>query len=65
MIIPANINHTNLEQCALALHLSVKSMPTSEPHNSSHLDEEVDKLNLAVKYGADTVMDLSRVGNLG
>jgi len=30
--------------------------------NSSHLDEEVDKLNLAVKYGADTVMDLSTGG---
>jgi phosphomethylpyrimidine synthase len=30
--------------------------------NSSNLDEEVDKLKLAVKYGADTVMDLSTGG---
>ena len=30
--------------------------------NASGLDEEVAKLRLAVKYGADTVMDLSTGG---
>ena len=30
--------------------------------NSSNIEEELDKLRLAVKYGADTVMDLSTGG---
>jgi len=61
MIIPANINHTNLEPMCIASKCKVNANIGASP-NSSHLDEEVDKLNLAVKYGADTVMDLSTGG---
>ena len=60
MIIPANVNHAALDPMAIGLKARVKinanigSSPTS-----STLEEEVDKLLLAQRWGADTVMDLS------
>ncbi|MEB3213558.1 MAG: phosphomethylpyrimidine synthase [Leptolyngbyaceae bacterium] len=63
MIIPANINHTNLEPMAIGIasRCKVNANIGASP-NSSGLEEEVNKLKLAVKYGADTVMDLSTGG---
>ncbi|MFQ3613192.1 MAG: phosphomethylpyrimidine synthase ThiC [Cyanobacteriota bacterium] len=63
MIIPANINHPNLEPMAIGIasrckvNANIGASPTS-----SGLAEELEKLRLAVKYGADTVMDLSTGG---
>jgi phosphomethylpyrimidine synthase len=60
MIIPANVHHTQLDPMAIGLRARVKinanlgSSPTS-----SSLDEEIEKLRLAERWGADTVMDLS------
>jgi phosphomethylpyrimidine synthase len=62
MIIPANLEHlrSGLDPMAIGLRARVKinanigSSPTS-----SSLDEEVAKLELAQRWGADTVMDLS------
>lgn len=65
MIIPANINHPNL--VPMAIGIASKCKINANIGNSavtSNISEEVDKLNLAVKYGADTVMDLSTGGNL-
>jgi phosphomethylpyrimidine synthase len=63
MIIPANINHTNLEPMCIGIASKCKvNANIGASPNSSNLDEEVDKLKLAVKYGADTVMDLSTGG---
>ncbi|MCX5939140.1 MAG: phosphomethylpyrimidine synthase ThiC, partial [Cyanobium sp. LacPavin_0920_WC12_MAG_62_9] len=63
MIIPANINHTGLEPMAIGIasRCKVNANIGASP-NASDLDEEVAKLRLAVKYGADTVMDLSTGG---
>ena len=63
MIIPANINHTNLEPMAIGIasRCKVNANIGASP-NSSDMAEEVAKLELAVKYGADTVMDLSTGG---
>ena len=63
MIIPANINHLNLEPMAIGIasRCKVNANIGASP-NASDLDEEVAKLHLAVKYGADTVMDLSTGG---
>ncbi len=63
MIIPANINHPNLEPMAIGIasRCKVNANIGASP-NSSDLAEEVAKLQLAVKYGADTVMDLSTGG---
>jgi phosphomethylpyrimidine synthase len=62
LVIPANVNHLRgaLEPMGIGAVARVKinaNIGTSAV--TSSLDEEVGKLNLAVKYGADTVMDLS------
>ncbi len=63
MIIPANINHPNLDPMAIGIAAQCKvNANIGASPNSSGLQEEVDKLKLAVKYGADTVMDLSTGG---
>jgi len=63
MIIPANINHTNLEPMCIGIasRCKVNANIGASP-SSSGLAEELEKLKLAVKYGADTVMDLSTGG---
>jgi phosphomethylpyrimidine synthase len=60
MIIPANVHHATLDPMAIGLKARVKINANigSSPTTSS-LDEEVDKLHLAERWGADTVMDLS------
>jgi len=60
MIIPANVLHGTLDPMAIGLKASVKINANigSSPTTSS-LEEEVDKLRLAERWGADTVMDLS------
>jgi len=63
MIIPANINHLNLEPMVIGVASKCKvNANIGASPNSSELAEEVAKLELAVKYGADTVMDLSTGG---
>ena len=63
MIIPANINHTNLEPMAIGIASKCKvNANIGASPNASDAAEEVKKLKLAVKYGADTVMDLSTGG---
>ncbi|MEN9208070.1 MAG: phosphomethylpyrimidine synthase ThiC [Gloeomargarita sp. GMQP_bins_120] len=63
MIIPANINHENLEPMGIgiAARCKVNANIGASP-NSSDIQTELEKLALAVKYGADTVMDLSTGG---
>ncbi|WP_302182667.1 phosphomethylpyrimidine synthase ThiC [Paraconexibacter antarcticus] len=60
MIIPANVHHTALDPMAIGLKARVKINANigSSPTTSS-LDEEVEKLALSERWGADTVMDLS------
>ncbi|MEM9979526.1 MAG: phosphomethylpyrimidine synthase ThiC, partial [Cyanobacteria bacterium P01_D01_bin.2] len=63
MIIPANINHPNLEPMAIGIASKCKvNANIGASPNSSDISEELDKMLLAVKYGADTVMDLSTGG---
>lgn len=63
MIIPANINHPNLEPMCIGIasRCKVNANIGASP-NSSDIKQELEKLRLAVKYGADTVMDLSTGG---
>ena len=60
MIIPANVHHRALDPMAIGLKARVKINANigSSPTTSS-LDEEVGKLRLSERWGADTVMDLS------
>ena len=63
MIIPANINHVNLEPMAIGIASKCKvNANIGASPNASDVKEELQKLELAVKYGADTVMDLSTGG---
>ena len=59
-IIPANINHPETEPMIIGRNFLVKinaNMGTSAV--TSSMEEEVDKLVWAIRWGADTVMDLS------
>ncbi len=65
MIIPANIHHTNLEPMCIGVASSCKiNANIGNSSTTSNIDEEVEKLHYAVKYGADTVMDLSTGGDI-
>src|SRR5882757_3255258 len=65
MIIPANIHHTNLEP--MCIGVASKCKINSNIGNSSVTSDiagELEKLDASVKYGADTVMDLSTGGDI-
>jgi len=65
MIIPANIHHTNLEP--MCIGVGSKCKINSNIGNSavlSNIEGELEKLQYSVKYGADTVMDLSTGGDI-
>src|SRR5437868_8706533 len=65
MIIPANIHHHRLE--AMCIGIASKCKINANIGNSattSNIDEELEKLAYAVKFGADTVMDLSTGGDI-
>jgi len=65
VVIPANINHKNLKPIGIGYGLKTKvnaNIGTSPI--KSNLETELRKLDIAIKAGADTVMDLSLGGNL-
>ena len=65
MIIPANIHHTNLEPMCIGVASKCKiNANIGNSATTSNIDEELDKLGYSVKYGADTVMDLSTGGDI-
>jgi phosphomethylpyrimidine synthase len=65
MIIPANVNHTNLKPCAIGIAARCKiNANIGNSSVTSDVEEELGKLRTALKYGADTVMDLSTGGDI-
>ena len=59
-IIPANINHPELEPMIIGRHFAVKvNANIGNSAVTSSIEEEVEKLRWATLWGADTVMDLS------
>src|SRR6476646_4833358 len=65
MIIPANVNHLNLEPMGIGIASKCKiNANIGNSATTSNIDEELKKLHHAVHYGADTVMDLSTGGNI-
>src|ERR1700723_3454433 len=64
-IIPANINHVELEPMAIGRNFLVKvNANIGNSAVSSGVAEEVEKLVWAIRWGADTVMDLSTGRNI-
>ena len=65
MIIPANIRHTNLEPMAIGIESKCKiNANIGNSATTSNIEEELEKLRYSVKFGADTVMDLSTGGDI-
>ncbi|MFP4560659.1 MAG: phosphomethylpyrimidine synthase ThiC [Thiohalorhabdus sp.] len=59
-IIPANINHPESEPMAIGRNFRVKvNANLGNSAVTSSIDEEVEKMIWAIRWGADTVMDLS------
>ncbi|MEC7120761.1 MAG: phosphomethylpyrimidine synthase ThiC, partial [Pseudomonadota bacterium] len=59
-IIPANINHTELEPMIIGRNFLVKiNANIGNSALGSSIDDEVAKMTWATRWGADTIMDLS------
>jgi phosphomethylpyrimidine synthase len=64
-IIPANINHPESEPMAIGRNFLVKiNANIGNSAITSSIEEEVEKMRWACKWGADTVMDLSTGKNI-
>jgi phosphomethylpyrimidine synthase len=64
-IIPANINHPELEPMIIGRKFLTKvNANIGNSKISSNIDAEVEKLVWSVRWGADTVMDLSTGDNI-
>ncbi len=64
-IIPANINHPELEPMAIGRNFLVKiNANIGNSAVTSSIEEEVEKLVWATRWGADNVMDLSTGKNI-
>jgi phosphomethylpyrimidine synthase len=65
MIIPANVNHLNLEpMCIGVAGLCKINANIGNSSVTSDASGELEKLQDSIKYGADTVMDLSTGGDI-
>jgi phosphomethylpyrimidine synthase len=65
IIIPRNKRHTTIAPIGIGKGLRTKinaNIGTSKDHQD--IEEELQKLRVAVEFGADTVMDLSTAGSL-
>ena len=64
-IIPCNINHAELEPMAIGRNFLTKiNANIGNSAVTSSVEEEVDKMVWAIRWGADTVMDLSTGRNI-
>jgi len=64
-VIPSNPRHKNLRPCAIGENLRVKvnaNIGTSRDYID--LREELDKVKVAIQFGADAIMDLSTGGDI-
>jgi phosphomethylpyrimidine synthase len=65
MIIPANVRHTGLEPMGIGIALSCKvNANIGNSAVTGDAEGEMRKLRVALKHGADTVMDLSTGGDI-
>jgi len=65
LIIPANVNHKNLEPMAIGIAVKCKiNANIGSSALASEVEGEVEKIEVSQKYKADTAMDLSTGGDL-
>jgi len=64
-IIPSNINHPESEPMIIGRHFHVKiNANIGNSAVTSSIEEEVEKMTWSVRWGADTIMDLSTGKNI-
>jgi thiamine biosynthesis protein ThiC len=64
-VIPCNINHPETEPMIIGRNFLVKiNANIGNSAVASSIEEEVEKMAWAIRWGADTVMDLSTGGNI-
>lgn len=60
VVVPANPGHKNLSPVGIGAGLRVKvNVNLGRSQTASCLTEEIEKVKVAIRYGADTIMDLS------
>ncbi len=65
LIIPANVNHRHLKPMAIGIASSCKiNANIGSSAIASDIAGEIEKVDVCLKYGADTIMDLSTGGDL-
>ncbi len=65
LIIPANVNHKHLTPMAIGIASSCKiNANIGSSTLASDISGEIEKVDVCLKYGADTIMDLSTGGDL-
>src|SRR3954468_19077009 len=65
MIIPANVNHPELEPMAIGIAAKCKiNANIGNSQVNGDVKTELEKIDLSLRYGADTVMDLSTGGDI-
>ncbi|WP_428026507.1 phosphomethylpyrimidine synthase ThiC [Arcobacter sp.] len=65
LIIPANVNHKHLKPMAIGIASSCKiNANIGSSALASDIAGEVEKVDVCLKHGADTIMDLSTGGDL-
>ncbi len=65
LIIPANIRHTNLTPMGIGVATKTKiNANIGSSALASDIEQEIHKAQTSIKYGADTIMDLSTGGDL-
>ena len=65
LIIPANVNHKNLVPMAIGIASTCKiNANIGSSALASDINGEIEKVDVCLKYGADTIMDLSTGGDL-
>ncbi|WP_314003683.1 phosphomethylpyrimidine synthase ThiC [uncultured Paenibacillus sp.] len=64
-VIPANVNHPESEPMIIGRHFHVKiNANIGNSAVASSIEEEVEKMTWATRWGADTIMDLSTGRNI-
>jgi phosphomethylpyrimidine synthase len=65
LVIPANVRHPELEPMGIGVAVTCKiNANIGNSAVTSNVDGELEKLAICLKYGADTVMDLSTGGEI-
>jgi phosphomethylpyrimidine synthase len=65
LVIPANVNHPELEPIGIGVAATCKiNANIGNSAVTSDVDEELRKLGVCLRHGADTVMDLSTGGDI-